>query len=65
MSTSVREQLAALGGTFGSCARKVQYPSRQRAESVAEKRMRAVPERLHVYRCMHCDGWHITRMEQQ
>jgi hypothetical protein len=65
MSLSLREQLAPMyRGTEGACRRKQRYGTREIAEQVAGLRMRFVPERLYVYRCTHCDHWHITRMEQ-
>lgn len=61
----MREQLAPLlHGMQRTCMRKIAYRSQEKAEHHAQARMRAVPDRLYVYRCTQCDLWHITKMEQ-
>jgi len=47
------------------CCGKNSYPTRERAEHVAEEQMLLTPSlELTVYACMcGCGGWHLTRVK--
>lgn len=50
-----------------SCATKTRYKSEQAARVTARTQVQNRPEleRLYVYGCGHCRGWHLTRREQK
>lgn len=42
-----------------SCARKVRYGHAETAETARLHMQRKTGEALEVYKCRHCDGWHV------
>lgn len=47
--------------TWADCSSKRRYLSPQEAEKNAKVARRKRNERLRVYRCPHCAGWHLTK----
>lgn len=45
------------------CTGKAAYASRADAHKVTEKT--TTGSKLHIYRCRHCDNWHLSRMSQK
>ena len=43
---------------FKSCRSKIKYPTREAAEQAAAQG-RLVIDRLEIYACRYCDGWHL------
>jgi hypothetical protein len=46
-----------------SCLTKHYFASKKLAVMVALKRSQATGERIKVYRCPACDGWHLTKVK--
>jgi len=65
MSMTLREQLVPFAKPSQKvCLKKIRYWSERQASRIAELAMATRPDRIWVYRCPHCEGWHLTRMEQ-
>lgn len=49
------------GKTWRQCRKKTRYADEYQAEKAAKDCMRNRPQqRLRVYDCPDCDGWHLT-----
>lgn len=62
-----RKQLAAEHDAalrYKACERKNRYASRSEAEATAAACAEHGARNLHVYKCPHCNGWHLTSKGQ-
>ena len=61
--------LTKIQAVRGSCATKIQWPSRDLAEghvlTILANRKTKDPSRLHTYRCPVCDWWHVGHSNRQ
>ena len=67
VSASLRAQLASWRDVLfprRMCAGKKRYATRLFAMRILRVRQPMQAERLYVYQCPECRGWHLTRMEQ-
>lgn len=48
-----------------SCTKKNRYETRLKAKRVATARMIETGQKLYVYRCRYCGGWHISKRRRQ
>ena len=46
---------------WADCDSKRRYVTPQEAERSAKTARRKRDEKLRVYRCPHCQGWHLTK----
>lgn len=67
MMVSLRAQLARVRDCLfprRMCAKKKRYATAGYARSVLNYRQPHEAQRLFLYECPECRGWHITKMEQ-
>lgn len=57
-----RMQRAQAHGNGWSCARKVRYKSKAKAQQMVEKRARNQGVLMRAYKCPECGGWHLTHI---